>query len=332
MKLFNLIVYWFVELFRFCPRLRRRKSVEKPFLVIGHRGSPAEEVENTIPSLERALNENANGLEMDICLTKDNIPIIYHDWDPDSLLSVLRQKGFEPCMKYKPMPPSGDLRKPTNQLTLAEIRQHYYFTPKENGNDEKAEAVIPTVEEFFAWSVGQDNLKYVFLDIKVPGDQAELVLTITEKIQEFKKKYQTKFEIIHETAEPEVLDMMKRHYPQNNYLLDTDIPPGIILNPKKHSAVKPALEKNNNFALMMRPRQVTVGSWSTYRRVINNEVKILKKMLKESLNNGINYLVCATISNKSEMKCLVKMGISGIMTDYPAILRTVVEKFKRQIA
>ncbi len=92
MKLSHLIIYWFVELFRFCPRIRRRKSVEKPFLVIGHRGSPAEEVENTIPSFERALNENANGLEMDICLTKDNIPIIYHDWDPDSLVSRFQAK------------------------------------------------------------------------------------------------------------------------------------------------------------------------------------------------------------------------------------------------
>jgi glycerophosphoryl diester phosphodiesterase len=271
---------------------------------------------------------------MDICLTKDQTPVIYHDWDPDSMVSILRQNGFEPFMKFKPLPPSfsNEFRRPINQLTLNEFRQHYHFIFKDNGNGDPVQAEIPTLEELFEWSVDKENLKYVFLDIKVPGDQADLVRTIAGKVQEFKNKYQTKFEIVYETAEPEVLSVMKKHYPQNNYLLDTDIPPGLVLNPKKHSAVNIALEKKNQFALMMRPRQITLGSWATYRRVIANDIKILAKILKQRLDSTINYFVCATISNKSEMKCLVKMGINGIMTDYPAILRIVVEKYKREIA
>ena len=35
------------------------------FWVIGHRGSPEREVENTIESFERALVDGANGLELD---------------------------------------------------------------------------------------------------------------------------------------------------------------------------------------------------------------------------------------------------------------------------
>jgi glycerophosphoryl diester phosphodiesterase len=332
MKLITLIISWFTEILRFCPRIRRKRLVEKPFLIIGHRGSPAEEVENTIPSFERALVESANALEMDICITKDKIPVIYHDWNPDSLVSILREKGFEPFMKYKPLPPSGEFRKLINQLTLQELRQHYHFTLKDDGNEDAVKTVIPTLEEFFAWSVEKENLKYVFLDIKVPGDEAKWVLPIIEKVQDYRTKYQPKFEIVHETAEPDVLNLMKKHFPLNNYLLDTDVPPGIILNPKKHSAVKIALEKKNQFALMMRPRQVTVGSWATYRRVMKNDVKTIYKLLKQSADEAIHYLVCATISDKSEMKCLVKMGINGIMTDYPALLRTVVEKYKRTIA
>ncbi len=332
MKLITLIISWFAEISRFCPRIRRRKLVDRPFLIIGHRGSPAEEVENTIPSFERALNENANALEMDICLTKDNIPIIYHDWDPGSMVSVLRQNGFEPYMKYKPLPLPDAYKKPINQLTLKEVREHYHFTLKENGNGEQVQAVIPTLEEFFVWSVGKEKLKCIFLDIKVPGDEANLVLTIAEKVQEFRNKYHIKFNIVLETAEPAVLEVMKKHYPNNNYLLDTDLPPGVILNPKKHSAVNVALEKKNNFALMMRPRQITVGSWATYRRVMKSDIKIIARMIKKGLDKAINYLVCATISEKSEMKCLVKMGINGIMSDYPAVLRTVVEKYKREIA
>lgn len=334
MKLFTLIISWVTEIMRFCPRIRRRKLIEKPFLIIGHRGSPATEVENTIPSFEKALNENANALEMDICLTKDNIPIIYHDWSPDWVVSILRENGFEPFMKYKPLPPpySDSFRKPVNQLTLNELRQHYHFTIKKDGNGEPVDAVIPTLEEFFNWSKDKQNLKYVFLDIKVPDEEANLVLTILEKVHELKNKFQPEFEIVYETAEHKVLETMKKHSPENNHLLDTDLPLGLVLNPKKHSAVNVALEKKNNFALMMRPRQITIGSWATYRRVMRNDIKLIGKMMKKSLDNAINYLVCATISNKTEMKCLVKMGINGIMTDYPAVLKSVVEKYKREIA
>lgn len=333
MKLIALIVSWFTEILRFCPRIRRKRLVEKPFLIIGHRGSPAEEVENTVPSFERALNENANALEMDICLTKDGVPVIYHDWDPSSMVSILRQKGFEPFMKYKPVPPSADeFRIPISQLTLREFRENYHFTLKDDGNGELAKTIIPTLEEFFSWSTGKENIKYVFLDIKVPGEEASLVLTILERVSAFQNQYQSKFNVIHETASPEVLSVMKKYYPDNFYLLDTELPPGIILNPNKHSAVNIAREKKNGFALMMRPRQITVGSWATYRRVMRNDIKIIYKLLKQSADDAIHYLVCATISNKSEMKCLVKMGINGIMTDYPAVLRSVVERYKRTIA
>lgn len=333
MKLITQIIYWFKEISRFCPRIRRRKAIEKPFLIIGHRGSPASEVENTLPSFEKALLENANALEMDICLTKDNVPIIYHDWDPGSFISILRQNGFEPHVKYKPIKPDVQFQKPINHLTLAEVREGLHFEEKNNDNDSAVLAVIPTLEEFLSWSADKSNLKYIFLDIKIPKEDAELVLILMENVHELKQKYNPKFQIVYETAVPEVLAVMQKYYYGENYLLDIELPLGIILNPKKHSAVSEAIQKNINFALMMRPRQLTVGSWASYRRVIKNEIKIITKLLKaKSLSSDLRYLVCATISQKSEMKCLIKMGINAIMTDYPALLRQTAEKYKREIA
>ncbi len=334
MKLLSLITTWFIELSKFCPRIRKRKILEKPFLIIGHRGSPAAEAENTIPSFEKALNENANALEMDICVTKDNIPIIYHDWNPDSLLSLVRENGFEPYVKYKPLPPSrfSVYRKPVNQLTLHEISKYYGYTLKNNGNENTIVRAIPTLEEFFSWSADKNNLKYVFLDIKVPPEFSELSIIILDLVKKYKEKYQTGFEIVFETAFTEVLDKMKINYPDNNYLLDIEIPPGFILNPKNYSAVKTAIEKQNQFALLMRPRQFTLGSWTTYRRAIRYDLKTCSKYLKMNLKNIPTYFICATINEQTEMKCLIKMGINGIITDFPAQLRNNLEKYKRTIA
>ena len=319
MKLLLLIISWFIELSKFCPHIRKRKISEKPFLIIGHRGSPAAEAENTIRSFEKALNENANAIEMDICLTQDNVPIIYHDWDPDSLIALVRENGFEPYVKYKPLPPPrfSKYRKPVNQLSLSEIKKYYGYTLKNNGDESSVVKAIPTLEEFFSWSVDKNNLKYVFLDIKVPPELSELSLIILNTVKKYKEKYQPRYEIVFETAFIEILDKMKTNYPNNIYLVEIEIPPGLILNPNHHSAVKIAAEKQNVFA--------------TYRRANSYDLKKFFKLTKMNRKSIPHYFVCATINEQTEMKCLVKMGINGIMTDFPSQLLYVAEKYNRRI-
>jgi len=49
-------------------------------LLIGHRGAPSLEHENTMPSFKAALQHNVDGLEFDVQYTKDQELIIYHDF------------------------------------------------------------------------------------------------------------------------------------------------------------------------------------------------------------------------------------------------------------
>ena len=48
-------------------------------LIIGHRGAPSLAPENTIESFETALNQNVDGIELDVQLTKDNELVVKHD-------------------------------------------------------------------------------------------------------------------------------------------------------------------------------------------------------------------------------------------------------------
>jgi len=47
-------------------------------IIVGHRGDPAHEPENTIRSIVRALRVGADFVEVDVRLSKDNIPVIIH--------------------------------------------------------------------------------------------------------------------------------------------------------------------------------------------------------------------------------------------------------------
>src|SRR5437764_1199743 len=48
-------------------------------LIIGHRGAAAVAPENTLVSFERALRDGADGIEFDVRLASDNVPVVIHD-------------------------------------------------------------------------------------------------------------------------------------------------------------------------------------------------------------------------------------------------------------
>jgi len=53
-------------------------SVLKP-LIIGHRGASATAPENTMISFERAMDDGADGIEFDVQLARDGVPVVIHD-------------------------------------------------------------------------------------------------------------------------------------------------------------------------------------------------------------------------------------------------------------
>lgn len=48
------------------------------FEIVAHRGVPTELPENTLPSFERAVELGADVIELDVRLTRDRVPIVYH--------------------------------------------------------------------------------------------------------------------------------------------------------------------------------------------------------------------------------------------------------------
>ena len=159
---------------------------------IGHRGAPHRFPENTIASFREALNLNANGLEFDLCLTKDDQIVIFHDAQPVKLPPHLDRTVFEdlPYELVSPLferdqsrtmvvtkeyragqyvdRPATPLQSYTQydvvNLTLAEFRQSYHYALV-NGQEHP----IPTLEEFLQFvSQESSRLRFLFFDVKYP--------------------------------------------------------------------------------------------------------------------------------------------------------------------
>lgn len=92
-------------------------------IVLAHRGASAEAPENTMPAFERALAHGADGIELDVTLSADGVPVVIHDDD------LLRTAGV-PGKVWR--------------LAVAELRQYdvgRWFSPEFAGTR------IPTLAE-----------------------------------------------------------------------------------------------------------------------------------------------------------------------------------------
>lgn len=60
-------------------------------LVIAHRGASREAPENTLPAIQRALTLGAQGVEFDVLLTQDKVPVLGHN---DDLSILTHHRGW----------------------------------------------------------------------------------------------------------------------------------------------------------------------------------------------------------------------------------------------
>ena len=327
----KLLSKWITEYFSKCNLKRTYENNDELFLIAGHRGSPVFEPENTISSFERAVNDGANSLEVDVCITKDLEVVLWHDWNPDSTKAILRESGFEPFVKYKPHPPAlgNKYRKKITDLTLREFRENFSYKER-HGKAEVVYPVKPKLSEFFEWCIEQTKLSYIFLDIKTPDEEKGSAIPIVEEIRRLIDKFVPPFKIVMETNQRKVFKMIRRKYPDMSISLDIEPRPGLILIPRQYSAVRKAIKYGNRVAVALRPRKVTIANWTTFRRIMKYDARLKSLFNRRHPENKVERLIAATVNKYEELDCLVKLGIDGIQSDFPHRLKEIASKYGRK--
>lgn len=65
--------------------LRSAVGLGEPPWILGHRGAPVAETENTTASVRRAVALGVDAVEIDVQLTADGEPVVVHDWSLERL-------------------------------------------------------------------------------------------------------------------------------------------------------------------------------------------------------------------------------------------------------
>lgn len=309
-----------------CPGVTEHAAFVDTFLVIGHRGSPTKEVENTIPSFRRALDEGANAIELDLCMTSDGHVMIWHDWNPNDAIALAREQGGESGMKVRPrFPPVGSsLRRPMDELTLDEFRANYWYATKNILDKERVDAEIPTLEQFLAWAASQDRLHYVMFDIKLPESKSSLTEALISRIDSMVKLYNPKFKPVYMSPHPSVWQAIGALITGTGLAFDVDLGGGTVdKEPCDISSSHYARQRGSGFATTMHPFLWTESPWGTLKKLLNCDLQARDTPLEPGQTRVVEKVVAATIDDAEKMECLVDMGVDGLMTNDPALLRSI---------
>jgi glycerophosphoryl diester phosphodiesterase len=134
-------------------------------------------------SFERAMAIGADSVELDLNVTADGVIVVWHDRDPDSEVAVARQSGLEGFLYIPLVPPIGStFRRPVDDLTAADFFAHYGYTHfPETEPDQNAP--IASFDEFLSWAASKENLRAVYLDVKVARDRADQAAMIHAAVE-----------------------------------------------------------------------------------------------------------------------------------------------------
>jgi glycerophosphoryl diester phosphodiesterase len=135
-------------------------------LIIGHRGASALAPENTLVAFKRALDDGADGLEFDVHLAADGVPVVIHD-------DTLRRTGLQ----------AGKVADLTSkELTTVDVGSWFNRRFPRRARPEYTEAHIPTLEQVL--ELCRRNNPRLYIELK-GRDAASLAESVCRLVAQY---------------------------------------------------------------------------------------------------------------------------------------------------
>lgn len=124
-------------------------------LIVGHRGDSAHAPENTLAAFRKAIDAGADGVEFDVRLAGDGVPVVFHD------ASLSRTAGVNAAV--------SDLT--SAELGKIDIGSWFGRVHKRNTNGHFASEKVPTLEQTLDLVKGFDGM--IFIELKCGEREVE---------------------------------------------------------------------------------------------------------------------------------------------------------------
>lgn len=155
---------------------RRATGRDTGMLIYGHRGASASEPENTLRAFRRALEMGVEGMEFDVQVTSDRVPVILHDRDVSRTTNGYGSIDHISFEDVRRLDAGHGERIPTfaEVLSLVDDRVHLAIEIKQSGIEQE---VLNVLDEFPKARWGISSFDWTSLErLRTLSDTAEIWL------------------------------------------------------------------------------------------------------------------------------------------------------------
>lgn len=297
------------------PRLPEA-GARTPCLVIAHRGAARVEAENTMVAFEKARDLGADAVEVDVSVTADGRFALWHDADPNDTVAFARELGAEGLAYIPRFPARGSpWRKRVRDLGSEELARHYGYVRRDSPASTASVVGIDWLDDLLKWA-GRSGTAHVFLDVKLAEDQTESAASLVAQLRDAPPPGTT-------------FHLLSPRGPIVRALADA-------IGPTPGRGAASALRTSVDLELPAPPLEelaalgapdVSLGVagrlWPGYRGEIG-------RMLRARDAGRFESVVAWTINAPDRLEALVAAGVDGVLTDEPALLRTLVDVAGRE--
>jgi glycerophosphoryl diester phosphodiesterase len=288
------------------------------FYIIGHRGAPESAPENTIPAFATAIARGANAVETDVCVTRDGHFILWHDANPDGGVAQLRQLidtgPYTTCFPAFGSP----WRQPVAALDLATLQTHYGYSQRAPGTTTpsqesgRPEVAIAVLEDLIEWVRLEKRVRHVFLDLKLTPEQSDAAVSLFDLLRHFCTREGFRDDVVFGLLSPqaEIVEALVRE--------------------AQRAALPPAVQIYGDFelpgVLSLAPRLgIRHASMGCPRRLWVDFRHEVSQVLAARDRGRFDSVIAWTVNDEAQLRELRALGVNGIITDNPALLRQLVD-------
>lgn len=302
------------------PRVSPRRAA-----VLAHRGTDGQAPENTIAGCRRAIEQGADGAEIDLCITRDRRLVLWHDADPDELVAVVRQGGGEGREFYPSVPDFGsELRRPVSQLSFDEFRRTHSYEPLSDlpasllGFDPENDRRPVSFDDFAEWAVHEERMKVLVLDIKLKASDRQLVPVLLDALAKTLGRLPALRErrLYALTAQREIWEPLA-----DIVTARSDLAPIAPVPDFELPGVMDTIER-------LHPAHVSIGinprrTWASTRDDLVQAVRAREDGLLETV-------LAWTASDEKTLAELGRLAVDGVMTDDVPLARRILDREHRR--
>lgn len=261
-------------------------SVNNP-LVIAHRGASALAPENTLAAFALALASGADGVELDVRLARDGVPVVIHD-------SALRRTGM--C--------EGVVSKMTSKdLGRTSVGEWFNRAHPQLARDDYGREVIPTLEQVFNLFKKKTRAAPVIYAEMKTHKAGEANVDLPASVVKLINDHNLQNRVIVVSFNLKALTQIK--------YLDTSIRTGVLFEPKRSPS-----------GILSGRRLIAAAVDAGANEILLHRLMATRRLVGLTLGRNLRPVVW-TVDDPKWMDRAVRLGIHALITNKPAAMLQV---------